>query len=132
MIVMDHHHPSPIFTVPLTGYPPCSLNKEQKASLPNVIAEVKPSFIPASTEEISLALSRLAMSCRIEDNHDIAWEIHLTDFVEDLEDVPLDILQNACREWRRNNKFWPPICEFLKLTSPQMRKRKNIQEGKAE
>lgn len=92
--------------------------------LPAAVAEHERALVPSAPEETRMALSRLAMSCRLEDMPDRAWEMHLSDFIEDLGDMPPDIVHDACRRWRRTNRFWPTISEFLELVGPELRKRR--------
>ena len=45
-------------------------------------------------------------------------------YIEDLEDVPADALDNAYRKWRRREKFWLTIAELLELCEPELRERR--------
>lgn len=77
---------------------------------------------PAAVRDLLL---RLAMSCMLQDMPESAWAVHLEDFVEDLSDIPIDLIADACRTWRRQCKFFPSIAEFLALAEPEARKRRH-------
>lgn len=79
---------------------------------------------PAEPEEIHLALSRLSVSCRIEEMSDAAWAMRLETCIEDLSDVPSDILHEALAKWRAKQKFWPMTSDLRELIDPLMSKRR--------
>ena len=94
--------------------------------LSEAIAGYEQFVIPASAFETRRELTELAMSCRMEQRLDHEWKIHLNNFLEDLENIPLDIIQDTCRFWRKTEKFWPTIAEFLKLAEPKLAERLSI------
>lgn len=55
----------------------------------------------------------------------------IEDYVEDLRDVPLDILAECCRRWRidARNKFFPRPGELLALARPLVGDRKRELKG---
>ena len=110
--------------IPSGWTPPAAIRPEDAAALPGLIAALERALAPAEPAAIRLHLSRLAMNCRIEDLPERAWEMHLTDFMADLAEVPEDIVAHACAVWRRTQKFWPTIAEFLELTGWRLRQRR--------
>jgi len=93
--------------------------------LPGAIADHRGALHPAAPEEVVTLLSRMSMSLRLEDMPEQAWKYHLEDYADDLSEYPADIIQAGCKEWRRYEKFWPTIADFLKIVRPLLRERKN-------
>ena len=125
----DAHRPRrTVGSVPAGWLPPPRLERAVAALLPDAIADHQRALVPAGRQQIRAALSRLALSCRLEDMPARAWETHLSDFIADLAETPPDIIDDTCRRWRRGHKFWPTICEFLALSEPALYRRRRVLE----
>ena len=121
-ITVDSHKPSLIVGMLSCGdwVPPVALSEVEASALPDALAKFAQLLEPAQPDATRALLSRLAMSCRLEDMSEEPWRMHLDDFVADLSDVPEDLIAKACRLRRRREKFWPTISEFLALVEPEL------------
>jgi hypothetical protein len=81
---------------------------------------------PAKLSEILAILSKLRLHYPLANIESRQVEILLSDYVEDLSFSPLDLLLEACREYRRNpaNQFFPKIGELLQPTKEKWCARK--------
>ena len=104
--------------------PPVALSEDQASELEGALAKFAQLLEPAQPDAARELLSRLAMNLRLEAMPEKAWRMHLDDFVADLGDVPDDLIAEACRLWRRREKFWPTISEFLALVEPELARRR--------
>lgn len=69
-------------------------------------------------------LQKLAMAVRMPDDTDLRPLLAI--YLEDLVEYPPDLLTNACREWRRTQKFWPTISELIALMEPRVKHRREM------
>ena len=70
----------------------------------------------AGAKEALVILMKLSAVCPMEGRTDIATALEA--YAEDLERMPGDLIDQACREWRRSNTFFPSIANLLKLIEP--------------
>ncbi len=125
-ITADGHKPSLIVGMLSGGdwVPPVALSEVEASALPDALAKFAQLLEPAHPDAARELLSRLAMNLRLEAMPEKAWRMHLDYFVADLGDVPEDLIAAACRLWRRREKFWPTISEFLALVEPELARRR--------
>jgi|GEM_PF-4470716 len=121
-ITADGHKPTVIVGMLSDGnwVPPVALSEDQASELEGALAKFAQLLEPAQPDAARELLSRLAMNLRLEAMPEKAWRMHLDDFVADLGDVPKDLIGKACDLWRRREKFWPTISEFLLLVQPEL------------
>ena len=121
-ITADGHKPTVIVGMLSDGnwVPPVALSEVEASELPDALAKFAQLLEPAQSDAARELLSRLAINCRLEEMPEKMWRIHLDDYVADLSDVPEDLIAEACRRWRRREKFWPTISEFLPLVEPEL------------
>ena len=55
-------------------------------------------------------------------------DLMMDTYVEDLSDLPADLLDGACTHWRRTERFFPTIAELRALAVPALAKRKKYLE----
>lgn len=120
----DHRWRSTIGFNPTGWTPPPRVSDRMAAALPKAIEVFERSMTPAPYAEIHLALSKLSVSCRIEDMSEKAWELRLDTCIEDLGDVPSDILHDALAKWRQTEKFWPMTSELRAIIDPMIAERR--------
>ena len=101
---------------------PPSLSDGQKTDLPDALAQARQAMRPAGAEALLALLMRLAAVVVMQDR--TVGETMLEIYVEDLGDVPVDLLDGACRHWRRTQKFFPTIAELLELIEPELAQRR--------
>ena len=125
-ITADGHKPTIIVGTVSGGdwVPPVALSEVQASVLKDTLASFAQTLEPAHPDVARALLSRLAMNCRLEEMPDKVWQVHLDDFVTDLSDVPEDLIAEGCRCWRRREKFWVTISEFLALVRPEVARRR--------
>ena len=75
------------------------------------------------TTAVATQLLRLAAVLAMADR--AATETMIEVYVEDLEHVPADLLADACRQWRRRERFFPTISELLALVDGPLKERRN-------
>ncbi len=122
----DGHRPNIIVGTVSGGdwLPPVALSEVEASALKGALARSAQVLEPARPDVTRELLSRLAINCRLEEMSEKMWRMHLDDFVTDLGDVPEDLIAEACRRWRRREKFWPTISEFLALVEPELARRR--------
>jgi hypothetical protein len=125
-ITADGHKPTVIVGMLSGGdwLPPVALSEVEASAIGGALARSAQGLVPARPDVTRALLSRLAMNCRLEAMPEEAWRMHLDDYVADLSDVPEDLIAEACRRWRRREKFWPTISEFLPLVEPELAQRR--------
>ena len=114
--------------VPVGWTPPARLSSERAEGVSQAIAAHEAALMPAEPDDLRRVLSRLAMSCQMEDISAQVWSIRLSDFIEDVGHVPLDLVADACTQWRRTRKFWPVVADFLALIESELKARRRTME----
>ena len=105
------------------GWLPPSVSEAQGAATVEELALARQAVEPAGPEATGLILAKLALVLILPDGNN--HKLMMATYLEDLEDVPADVLDNACRKWRRRQKFWPTIAELLELCEPEARERRS-------
>ena len=106
--------------------PPPSLTDEQIAELPALIARGQRSIQPAGAELVGAMLLKLIAVHPTGER--AAVDTMMDTYVEDLSDLPPDLLDGACTHWRRTERFFPTIAELRTLVMPDLAKRKKCLE----
>ena len=106
--------------------PPPSLTAEQIAELPALIARGQRSVQPAGAELVGAMLLRLIAVHPTGER--AGADLMMDTYVEDLSDLPADLLDGACTHWRRTERFFPTIAELRALAVPALAKRKKYLE----
>lgn len=89
-------------------------------------AELAPSCRPASVLEIAAVVERLFAHYFRPDMPDGAAANRLDDWYDDLDGLPLDVLQATARDWRRSDaKYAPTPGQFLAKASRYHHPRRN-------
>ena len=104
------------------SFPP-SLSRAQAAEVAVALHEAREAMKPAGPESVATQLLRLAAVLAMADR--AATETMIEVYVEDLEHVPADLLVDACRRWRRRERFFPTISELLALVDGGLKERRN-------
>ena len=93
------------------------LSTSHLPDLRQLVAELEPSVRPATLPEAAAVLDRLFAHYFRPDLPNHIEENRLDDWYDDLEGIPLDILQAAARDWRRSEaKYAPTPGQFLEKT----------------
>ena len=106
--------------------PPPSLTAEQIAELPALIARGQRSVQPAGAELVGAMLLRLIAVHPTGER--AGADLMMDTYVEDLSDLPADLLDGACTHWRRTERFFPTIAELRALAVPALAKRRKYLE----
>ena len=104
------------------GWLPPSVSDAQGAEIAEELALAKHAVAPSGPEATGLILAKLAVVLIVPDVSDA--KLMMQTYIEDLEHVPVDVLDDACRQWRRTQKFWPTIAELLELCESEVRERR--------
>jgi hypothetical protein len=87
---------------------------EQVPALRQLEAELEPACRPASVLEIAAVVERLFAHYFRPDMPDSAAANRLDDWYDDLDGLPVDVLQATARDWRRSDaKYAPTPGQFL-------------------
>lgn len=83
-------------------------------ALQNAKALAAKALMPAIPEKIITSLTKLSAHYWQGNKDQTGWSVVMEDYLEDLEDLPADLLDEACKRWRRNaaNKFFPRAAEL--------------------
>jgi hypothetical protein len=100
-----------------------ALAKIDPAEMQAHIAALRASLVPAQREQIVMLLTRLAAHFW-NDRGETQWKIVFEDYASDLAEMPLDILAEGIRRYRKAAKFWPKVSELLEHMTPLLAKRK--------
>lgn len=95
--------------------PPSSINNEDKALIALVVVDIERSLIPASEHEVDFCLASLASVMVFGENSDAGSRASRNAFIEDLCDYPIDLIRDACVQWRRTETFFPIIKDLRSL-----------------
>ena len=106
--------------------PPPSLTAEQIAELPALIARGQRSVQPAGAELVGAMLLRLIAVHPTGER--AGADLMMDTYVEDLSDLPADLLGGAGTHWIRTERFFPTIAELRTLAMPELAKRKKYLE----
>ncbi len=69
-------------------------------------------------------LSRLRLHCPMRDMAEAEARLLLEDYLTDLAEVPVDIIEAECIRWRRSQKWFPSIAELLAACEPDWSRRR--------
>ena len=106
--------------------PPPSLTAEQTAELPALIARGQRSVQPAGADLTGAALLRLIAVHPMGEREGAG--IMMDTYVDDLFDLPADLLDAACKHWRQTERFFPTIAELRALAAPEFARRRKYLE----
>ena len=102
-------------------YPPPSLSDAQAAEVAKRATAARASLKPAGKEALFAMLLQLAAVMVLPGN--AAWDTMAEVYAEDLALLPTDLLDGACKHWRRTEKFFPGISDLLALVQSKYRRR---------
>jgi hypothetical protein len=78
---------------------------------------------PALEEKVVIEVARLRCLTAKRKEGEFDMELSLGAITEELREYPIDIVQTVCREWARNNVFFPVLKELIdgceKLLKPR-------------
>ena len=106
--------------------PPPSLTDEKTTELRALIARGQRSIQPAGAELVGAMLLKLIAVHPTSER--AAVDMMMDTYVEDLSDLPPDLLDGACKHWRRTERFFPTIAELRALVMPEMARRRKYLE----
>ena len=111
---------------PARWQPPPSLSNDQRRELAGVLDRGRRANAPADPKITAALLVQLSHVVLIRDCAD--HEAMLDIYIEDLTEIPPDLLHGACVTWRRTSKFWPTIAELRELIAPHLSRRRRYLE----
>ena len=114
----------PDFPHYLTADLPPSLGKEQCDILAQVLPVAKEEATPAGPGATGIILGKLAIVVLVPDSDD--YKLMMATYIEDLQNIPADVLEAACRRWRRTQKFWPTIAELRGVCTEKVKERRQL------
>lgn len=109
----------------LSRYPDFDLAKRAITELPIALAYQRQKLIPAGPAYLLLMLSRLSVHFWQQERPNEHFEIIIEDYVGDLAHLPLDILDETVRIWRRTGEWFPKISHLLSIAEPLLQKRRD-------
>jgi hypothetical protein len=92
-------------------------NSAVYAKITEWINILEKSLIAAEPQQILIALARLRLHCPTVTMSEYESELLIKDYIADLSEFPLDLIIQACNEYRYgcDNKFFPSIAKLLDL-----------------
>lgn len=81
---------------------------------------------PSSGEMVAMEVTRLRTLTAKRKEGEFDLELSIGAITEELRDFPQDIVRTTCREWARNNKFFPVLKELLDECKKFMQLRQAI------
>lgn len=110
--------------------------------LPGFLRTAEAMLVPASVEMISTELAQLAIHFWQPERPQTHYKRLAADYLEDLADMPPDILVEGIRRWRQTGEWWPKISQLLAIMNPMLEQRRReaarlrqlvaVQKAKAE
>jgi hypothetical protein len=85
------------------------------------------SLIAAEPQQIFMELARLRLHCPTATMSEYESELLIKDYIADLSIFPLDLIIQACNEYRYDcdNKFFPSVAKLLDLIRPRIYYRRH-------
>ncbi len=103
---------------------PRSLSPEVAEQLPALIAEHERHLQPAPSEEILTRLAQLSLHFWHPDRPKGQARALVRDYVEDLAEYPIDILEEGIRQYRRRGKWFPKVAELREIMETMLEARR--------
>ncbi len=103
---------------------PKSLSPEVAEQLPALIAEHERHLQPAPSKEILTRLAQLSVHFWHPDRPKGQARALLRDYVEDLAEYPVDLLEEGIRQYRRRGKWFPKVSELREIMEPMLEARR--------
>ena len=88
------------------------------------VAKWEAKLNPSNREHVVTELTRLALVSPMSDR--TAVKPMLAMYADELAEFPPDVLSEACRTWRRTEKFFPTIAELIALMEPRVKHRRDM------
>lgn len=88
------------------------------------LPQAERALLPCPKDEISRMLTKLATAMPAQRISDDEARQKLAIYIQALDDVPLDVLQDAMKACVRSCMFFPTVAEIRKITDPEMRRRR--------
>lgn len=88
------------------------------------ISSLETALVPAAAREIVTALEALSLQYWSKEFSREDAKILARQWVEDFGHLPLDVVAEACRQWRRTQSWFPKINEFLGIAEPLLARRR--------
>ena len=110
--LLNEEHSAPEEICDLSGvtFPPCLTTEQGEACIIELQGYAH-LVEPVHPKALAVVLHKLAACVMLPDKGDMGLAIEC--YVEDLEHLPEEIIDEACKRWRRQHKFWPTISELL-------------------
>ena len=103
---------------------PPSLSAQQCRELAELLPAARRALEPAGAKAVAVILLKLADVVIVPDARNPDGV--MAAYVEDLEHVPADVLEQVCREWRQTERFWPTIAELLERCRSLVSRRRSL------
>lgn len=96
--------------------------------LREAVASLRQLLMPITDEQLVFELKKLSCHCAMSNRESVDFELVLMDFAEDFADVPLDLLQEACRRYRNSPEkeydFFPRPGRLRTFVTGELHRRK--------
>jgi hypothetical protein len=94
---------------------PKTIPAEVVPLLPRAIADLVRALRPAARDDLAVVLGRLLAHFYSADRAEASYRLLFEDYLHDLGEFPLAVVEEAAREWRQTKVFWPKVAELLAL-----------------
>lgn len=98
------------------------LEPEDRKEVPAALEAVEATLVPATPDQIAAALATVsfALPSRMTD---VDAEARLEVYIKALNDIPVDVLNDACMEAVKSCKFFPKVAELRQFAKPELVRR---------
>src|SRR3989344_4339095 len=103
----------------LRPVPVLATGGEEYENLRNAVKDLRQLLTSATDEEIIFELKKLSTHCGISNRESVNFAMMLDDYLDDLAAYPIDLLRDACRQYRnspnKENDFFPRPGKLIPL-----------------
>ena len=97
---------------------------ENREAVSTALKAMEASLKPATIDQIAASIEALSVFHHEPKRDAAAHRVWVRGWVEDLKKFPADIIEEACRQWRRNsNPFMPKPGQLLAIAEPLLEQR---------
>lgn len=92
-----------------------ALTSEQVPAVRRAAEIIQQSLRPASADQVRATVAKLSIAFPRQRSSDAEADVRLEQYVEGLDDIPADVLEQAYRQTIKTRKFFPTVAELREL-----------------
>jgi hypothetical protein len=99
---------------------------DMPSNLPQKNSSTGPTGPGEHSRRVAEMVSRLMNHYWTSNDHPAIRQAQIEDWIEDLSEFPIEIVEFACRQWRQTEKRRPTPAEIRKLAGVEMQRRESV------